>query len=209
MSADARIRILSVDDHAMFREGIAAIIASQADMQLVAEASTGSDGVVKFREHRPDVTLMDLRLPDMSGMDAMTTIRSEFPCARFIVLTTSEGDAEISRALSAGAYSYILKSMSSRQLVETIRLVHAGQRHVPKEVAIQVAEHLGDEPLTDREVEVLRLLGGGNRNHDIAEKLFISEHTVKVHLKHIMEKLGAMDRTEALAIAVRRGIVHL
>ena len=178
-------------------------------MLLVADASSGSEAVQKFREHQPDVTLMDLRLPDVSGIDAMIAIRTEFAEARIIMLTTFEGDVEIQRALEAGARGYMLKSMPPRELVEVIRQVHVGKKRVPAEVASHLAEHLSDEALTAREIDVLRHIAGGNRNRDIAERLFISEETVKVHVKHIMEKLGASDRTEAVAIAVRRGIIQL
>jgi len=209
MSDQARIRVLSVDDHALLRQGIAMVINSQPDMLLAAEASSGREAIQKFQEHRPDVTLMDLRLPDMSGIDAMIAIRAEFPGARIIVLTTFEGDVEIQRALEAGARGYMLKSMPPKDLVEAIRQVHAGKKRVPAELAAQLAEHMSDESLTEREIDVLRHVAGGNRNRDIAEKLFISEETVKVHVKHIMEKLGASDRTQAVAIGVRRGIIQL
>jgi DNA-binding NarL/FixJ family response regulator len=209
MSDLASIRVLSIDDHPLLRQGIAAIINSQPDMLLVAEAANGSEGIREFRAHQPDVTLMDLRLPDMSGIDTMIAIRTEFSGARIIMLTTFEGDVEVQRALEAGARGYVLKSMPPKELVEVIRQVHAGKKRVPAELAAQLAEHLSDEALTEREVDVLRHVAGGNRNRDIAERLFISEETVKVHIKHIMEKLGASDRTQAVAIAVRRGIIQL
>ena len=209
MSEPARIRVFSVDDHPLLREGIAAIINNQPDMVLVAQASNAQEAIQQFRKHQPDVTLMDLRLPDKSGIEAMISVRAEFPEARIIMLTTFEGDVEIQRALEAGARGYLLKSMPPKELVEVIRQVHAGKKRIPAQLAAQLAEHLGDEDLTTREVEVLDQIARGNRNRDIAEKLFITEETVKVHIKHIMEKLGANDRTQAVAIGVRRGIIEL
>lgn len=209
MNTPSNIRILCVDDHPLMREGIAAIIRNEVDMVLIAEASNGREAITGYREHQPDITLMDLRLPDISGIDAVIAIRTEFPSARIIMLTTFEGDAEIHRALEAGAQGYMLKSMPRKQLVEMIRKVYAGRKHIPPEVAAHLAEHLGEEFLSKREVEVLHKIAGGNRNSDIAELLFISEETVKGHVKHIMEKLGASDRTEAVAIGIRRGIIQL
>jgi DNA-binding NarL/FixJ family response regulator len=191
------------------REGIAAVIRNEQDMELVAEASSGREAIQGFSVHRPDITLMDLRLPDISGIDAMIAIRTEHSYARVIMLTTFEGDAEIKRALEAGAQGYMLKSMPRKQLVEMIRKVHAGKKQIPLEIATHLAEHMGEEALSKREVEVLQKVAGGNRNSDIAALLSISEETVKGHVKHVMEKLGASDRTEAVAIAIRRGIIHL
>jgi DNA-binding NarL/FixJ family response regulator len=209
MATLARIRILSVDDHPLMHEGIATVIRNQPDMLLVAEASNGRDAIRQFQNHAPDVTLMDLRLPDMSGIDAMAAILTQSPEAKVIILTTFEGDAEIRRALEAGARNYVLKSMPPKELVDVIRQAHAGKKRISPEIAAHLAEHYSDEVLTDREIEVLRQIAGGNRNRDIADKLFITEETVKVHIKHIMGKLGATDRTQAVAIGVRRGIIQL
>jgi DNA-binding NarL/FixJ family response regulator len=205
----AKIRVFTVDDHPLLREGIAAVINNEPDMLITGQASNGREAIQQFREQQPDVTLMDLRLPDISGIDAMIAIRNEFSDARIVMLTTFEGDVEIQRALAAGARGYILKNLPPRDLVDIVRQVHAGKKRIPAEVAAQLAEHVSDEALTAREREVLQHIAGGNRNRDIAERLFISEETVKVHVKHIMEKLDASDRTEAVTVAVRRGIIQL
>ena len=209
MDEQKQIRVMSVDDHPLLREGIVAVVNSQKDMQIVAQAATGQEAIEQFRKHRPDVVLMDLRLPDISGIDAMIAIGKEFPEARVIVVTTVEGDAEISRALAGGARGYVLKSTPPKDLVEVIRQVNAGKKRIPSEVAARLAEHFDGDALTAREVEVLAQVASGNRNRDIADKLFITEETVKVHIKHIMEKLDAKDRTQAVSIGVRRGIIHL
>jgi DNA-binding NarL/FixJ family response regulator len=209
MSTATTIRVFSVDDHPLLREGISALVNSQPDMTLAGEAATGAEAIKIFKQLEPDVTLLDLRLPDMSGIDILIAIRSEFPEARIIMLTTFEGDVEIHRALQAGARGYLLKNMPPSELLDVIRQVHAGKKRIPAAIASQLAEHMSDETLTEREVEVLREVAGGNKNREIANKLFISEETVKVHIKHIMEKLGAADRTQAVTIGVRRGIIHL
>ncbi len=206
---ETTLRILIVDDHPLVRQGINSIVTSEPGMSVVAEASTGYEGVEMFRRHKPDVTLMDLRLPDMSGIDALAAIRMEFRDARIAILTTFEGDVEVQRALKAGASGYVLKSMRRKELVETIRRVASGGKVVDPEIAVQISSYLGDEMLTEREVEVLQRIPAGMRNRDIADQLFISEETVKVHVRHILEKLGASDRTQAVTIAVRRGIIRL
>jgi DNA-binding NarL/FixJ family response regulator len=203
------IRILAVDDHPMLREGIAALVASQSDMKLVGEASTGREALEQFRKHRPDLTLMDLQMPDMDGVEAMFAICSEFPDARIIVLTTYKGDVQVLRALKAGARAYLLKGLLRKELLETIRAVHAGQKRIPAEVAAELADHAIDDALTPREIDVLRWIASGNANKLIADRLSITEETVKGHVKNILSKLGASDRTHAVTIAVKRGIIDL
>ena len=203
------IRVLTVDDHQLLREGIAAVIEGQEDMTLVAQASNGREAVESFRRLRPDVTLMDLRMPDMSGIEAITAIRSEFRDARIVVLTTYAGDAQAAAALKAGAVGYLLKSLVRKELLETIRAVHAGKRRVPPEIATEIAEHVADDALTAREVEVLRRVAAGKSNKLIAAELDISEGTVKTHMKSILPKLDASDRTHAVMIALKRGILDL
>jgi len=203
------IRILAVDDHPLLREGIAAVLAGQTDMTLVGHANDGAEAVESFRRLRPDVTLMDLRMPGMSGIQAITAIRAEFPNARIIVLTTYAGDVQAAGALKAGAAGYLLKSLVRRELIETIRAVHAGKRKVPPEIASDLAEHFADDELTEREIEVLRRVAAGTSNKVIAAELDISEGTVKTHMKSILPKLGAADRTQAVTIALKRGIFDL
>jgi len=207
-SASGIIRLLTVDDHPLLRDGIASMIANQPDMALVAEAATGCEGIEKFRQFRPDVTLMDLRLPDMSGTDSLQAIREEFPAAKIIVLTTYNGDIQAGRALKAGAYGYLLKSMVRKELLETIRAVHQGHRRVPAEIATNLAEHAIDDGLTRREIEVLREVSCGNSNKIVASNLLISEDTVKAHMKSVLAKLAANDRTHAVMIAMKRGFLE-
>jgi DNA-binding NarL/FixJ family response regulator len=203
------IRILTVDDHQLLREGIAAVLEGQEDMTLVAQASNGREAVESFRRLRPDITLMDLRMPDMSGIEAITAIRGEFPDARIIVLTTYAGDAQAAAALKAGAVGYLLKNLVRKELIETIRAVHGGKRRIPPEIATEIAEHVADDELTGREIEVLRRVAAGKSNKLIAAELAISEGTVKTHMKSILPKLDASDRTHAVMIALKRGILDL
>jgi DNA-binding NarL/FixJ family response regulator len=208
--ADSKpIRILSVEDHPVYRQGLATVIATEADMVLVSQAANGVEAIAEFRRLRPDVTLMDLRLPGANGTDILVAIRGEYPDARIIMLSSSETDGEIQRALRSGASGYVLKSMPLDTLLAVIRSVHAGRRHVPPEVAALLAEHLGEEDLTAREVEVLQLVRDGYKNKQVADQLSISENTVNFHLKNIVDKLGANDRTHAVTIAVRRGLLRL
>ena len=203
------IQILTVDDHALLREGIAALVNGESDMKLVAEASNGQEAIEKFRLHRPDVTLMDLQMPALNGIEAIIGIRAEFPDARIIVLTTYTGDVQVLRALKAGARAYLLKGQVHRELLGTIRAVHAGQKRIPPEVAADLADHVADEDLTSREIDVLRLISKGNANKEIAGRLFIAEDTVKSHVTNILSKLGANDRTHAVTIGLKRGIIEL
>ena len=203
------IRILSVEDHPVFREGLATIIGSQQDMLLVAQGATAVEAIAEFRRHRPDITLMDLQLPGTNGTDTLIAIRGEFPQARIIMLTTSDTDGDIQRALRAGASAYILKSMPKNELLGVIRSVHAGRRHIPPDVAARIAEHLGDDDLTRRELEVLQLIRDGYRNKQIADQLSISETTVNFHIKNLVDKLQANDRTHAVTIALRRGLLQI
>jgi len=208
MSQQRVIKILSVDDHHLIREGIASVIRNQPDMELVAHASSGTEAIELYRQHRPDVTLMDIRLPGLSGIDATTAICSEFPHARIIIFTTSDGDVEVQRSLEAGARGYFLKSLPPDELIKAIREVHAGKKRIQTELAARMAEHMGEERVTAREIQVLEYVAAGQHNREIGERLFISEETVKVHLRRIMAKLGARGRTQAVAIANRRGVVR-
>ena len=203
------IRILLADDHPILRQGVRALAADEPDLEFVAEASSGLEAIEAFRQHRPDIVLIDLQMPDMNGIDAMIAIRHEFPGARFIVLTTYAGDVQILRALKAGARAYLLKSLLRRELLDTIRAVHAGQKRIPAELAAQIADHLADDSLTSREIDVLRLIAAGNSNKIVADKLSITEETVKGHVKSILSKLGANDRTHAVTIGLKRGIIDL
>ncbi len=203
------IRILTVDDHPLLRKGIAALVNAEPDLKLVAEASNGREAIDAFRSHRPDVTLMDLQMPEVDGLGAIDAIRREFPEARIIVLTTYSGDTQVLRALKAGARAYILKGHVHKELLDTIRAVHAGQKRIPAEIAAELADHATDDPLTDREIDVVRLIAAGNSNKLIADQLSIGEATVKSHVTNILSKLGANDRAHAVTIALKRGIIEL
>ena len=210
MSIDpSPIRILTVDDHPLIRVGIATLVAPESDMKVVGEASNGREGIAKFRECLPDVTLMDLQMPDMNGIDATIAIRDEFPEARIIVLTTYTGDVQVLRAIKAGAQAYVTKNLVHKELLQTIRAVHAGRKTMSPEVAVQIAAYVGDEALTSREIDVLRLIAAGSANKEIAAQLSISEETVKSRVKNILIKLGANDRTHAVTIGLKRGIIEL
>lgn len=209
MNTSRQIRILTVDDHPVLREGIAALVAAEPDMIVVAEAGNGREAIELYRVHRPDITLMDLQMPLMSGTEAIAAIRVDFPNARIIVLSTYSGDAQAVRALRAGASGYLLKSMVRKELAETIRSVHAGRKRIPPEVAIKMAEHHSDDSLTEREIEILQQVAAGNANKMIADNFSISEQTVKAHMRSILSKLGANDRTHAVTIALQRGIIEI
>lgn len=203
------IRILTVDDHSLLRKGIAALVNTEPDLKLIAEASNGQEAVEAFRSHQPDVTLMDLQMPELDGIEAISRIRSEFPNARIVVLTTYSGDAQVLRALRAGARGYILKGNVHKELLETIRAVHSGQKHIPPEIASELADHAADDELTQREIDVLMLIATGNGNKQIADRLSIGEATVKSHVSNLMSKLGANDRAHAVTIGLKRGIIKL
>src|SRR5262245_10630347 len=209
MTSDNPIRILTIDDHPLIREGIAAVLDGETDMVVVAEAGNGSEAIEQFRAHRPDITLMDLQMPLMNGIDAIAAIRQDFPDARIIVLTTYSGDVQAVRAFDAGASGYLLKNMLRKELAETIRSVHAGKKKIPPEIAVEMAEHHSDDALTAREIEVLREVAAGNANKIVADHLQISEETVKAHMKRILSKLRANDRTHAVTIALKRGIIEI
>lgn len=210
MTSDVHeIRILAVDDHALLRKGIAALIGAEPDMKLVAEASNGRQAIAEFKKHRPDITLMDLQMPEMSGIECIIAIRSDFPNARIIVLTTYPGDVQVLRALKAGARGYLLKGQVSKDLPDVIRAVHAGQKRIPPEVAAGMADHAADDDLSAREIDVLRQIAAGNSNKQIAALLSIAEETVKSHITNILAKLGANDRTHAVTTALKRGIIEL
>ena len=209
MSTSDVIRVLAVDDHPLLRAGIAAVIDGQEGMRVVGQASTGREAIESFRRLRPDVTLMDLRMPDMSGIEAIAVIRAEFPNARIVVLTTYAGDAQAAAALRAGAAGYLLKNLLRKELIETIRMIHAGKRRIPPEIATEIAEHVADDALSEREIQVLRGVAAGKSNKRIAAELDISEGTVKTHMKSILPKLDASDRTHAVTIALKRGILDL
>jgi DNA-binding NarL/FixJ family response regulator len=210
MASDVQgIRILTVDDHALLRKGIGALIGAEPDMKLVAEASNGQEAIAEFKKHRPDITLMDLQMPEMSGIECIIAIRSDFPNARIIVLTTFPGDVQVFRALKAGARAYLLKAQVNRDLPDVIRAVHSGQKRIPPEIAIELVEHTAEDDLSSREIEVLQLIAAGNANKEIAGKLCVAEETVKSHVRNILAKLHANDRTHAVTSALKRGIIQL
>ena len=209
MTSDRQIRILTVDDHPLLREGIASLIGTESDMVIIGEASSGREAVEEFRRHRPDVTLMDIQMPEMNGIDAITQIIAEHPNSKIIVLTTYSGDAQIFRALKAGAQGYLLKGLLRKELVETIRAVHAGKKRISPEVASQVAEYATDDTLTAREIDILQLIAQGNANKVIADRLAVTEDTVKAHVRNILSKLSANDRTHAVTIGIKRGFIEL